>query len=235
MGIESILIVDTETTGLDPKDSQIIEVACVHYDVRSASIVSSFATLIQAEANAAEAVNRISVGALKVAPCRTYAWTMLADMASYAGPEGSVWMAHRADFDRGFIEAAAPELAARMPWVCSKFDVAWPLGKPGASCVEMALAHGVPVVSAHRALTDCMLIAETLRSVSRMGHDVGWLVSQAMRPRVTVRALVSFDEREKAKVAGFSWDGTSKQWTKRVAVDDLATLGLPFKTAMVTQ
>ncbi len=237
MGIESIVIVDTETTGLEPATCKIVEVAAVLYDVASACVIASFASLVASEDNAAEAINRIPVSALRNSPPDVHAWGRVGEIVDWATCGGdAVFMAHRASFDQSFLHAAAPGLAARLPWVCSKFDVAWPESKPGASCVELALAHGVPVVSAHRALTDCMLIANTLRAVASRGHDVGWLIAQALRPRVMLRALVSYDNREQAKTAGFAFNTNGdKAWTKRVACEDVATFAatLPFKVAEV--
>jgi DNA polymerase-3 subunit epsilon len=234
--MKNIMIVDVETTGLDPKQCAIVEVAAVLYSIPDACIVTSFASLVHAASNEAEAINRIPVQALAHAPEQLYAWNRVGELVDRADDE-SVWMAHRAEFDRGFIQAAAPFLARRLPWVCSKFDVEWPEGKPGASCVEMALAHGVPVVSAHRALTDCMLIAGTLSAVQRAGHDLSALIDRAMRPRITVRAVVSYDDREQAKAAGFGWDGASKTWTKSIARDDWPMLAAswPFRTLEVVQ
>jgi DNA polymerase-3 subunit epsilon len=143
-------------------------------------------------------------------------------------------MAHRADFDRGFIAADAPKLAARLPWVCSKYDVEWPSCKVGASCVEMALSHGVPVVSAHRALTDCMLIASTLAEVSK-AHDVEAMIRLAMRPRALFAvADRSFDETRntQARELGFKFNRPEKRWEKRMSVD--ATEGLPFAVEEVS-
>lgn len=224
--IESVVIVDTETTGLDPSTATTIELAGVVYSVRHAAIVESFGTLICNDSNAAEAVNRISVDALSVARQAGHAWRRLGDLVDVAtGP--AVFMAHRAEFDRGFISAQSPELAARLPWICSKFDVEWPRSKVGASCVEMALAHGVPVVSAHRALTDCMLIAKTLESVQAEGHDLAALLARAMRPKAKFAvADTGFDaaRNELAKANHFRWD--KPHWTRTMAIED--TAALPF-------
>ena len=68
MGIEHIVITDTETTGLDPATSQVIEVACVVYSVKHYAVVESYSSLIYAESNEAERINRISPSLLRVAP-----------------------------------------------------------------------------------------------------------------------------------------------------------------------
>ncbi len=230
--IESVVIVDTETTGLDPATATTIELAGVVYSVRFRAVVESFATLICNASNEAEAVNRIPVDALSVARQAGHAWKRLWDLVDMAtGP--AVFMAHRAEFDRGFINVQAPALVKRLPWVCSKFDVEWPRSKVGASCVEMALAHGVPVVSAHRALTDCMLIAKTLENVQADGHDLAALLARAMRPKAKfVVADTGFDEGRNAlaKAAGFRWE--KPHWWRSMAVED--TAALPFAVRQVS-
>ena len=234
--IQSVIIVDTETTGLDPATCAIIELAGVLYDIDARCVAGSFATLIHAESNAAEGINRIPVAALASAPCAQHAWNRLGDLIDCAGD--AVFMAHRAEFDQGFIAAKAPRLAGRLPWLCSKFDVEWPLSKPGASCVEMALAHGVPVVSAHRALTDCMLIARTLENVQAAGHDLHAMLARALRPKGhyvadTPKPWEMADGewpilKGKLHSAGFRFEenGQEKRWVGRVAHDDVAAL--PF-------
>lgn len=220
----SVVIIDTETTGLDPATDSIVEVGAVLYSVQHRTIVESFSALVRGDSNAAEAVNRIPAEALKSAPSTTYARERLRAMVdSVTGP--AVWMAHRAEFDQGFLSMIDSSLARRLPWVCSKFDMEWPCSKLGASCVEMALAHGVPVVSAHRALTDCMLIAKTLENVQAMGHDLTAMLARATRPKALFCAKVSYDDREKAKAAGFAWEPSSKRWLRRMAKDDVAALG----------
>lgn len=222
--IESVVIVDTETTGLDPKTCKTIELAGVLYSVNHRCVIESFATLICGESNEAEAINRIPVAALGVARAAGHAWARLGDLIDTAtGP--AVFMAHRAEFDRGFVDAA---VADRLPWVCSKFDAEWPCSKLGSSCVEMALAHGVPVVSAHRALTDCMLIAKTLENVQSSGADLPAILARAMRPRAVFAVRdTSFSaaRNELAKANGFRWE--KPNWIRRMAIEDAASL--PFE------
>lgn len=194
MTIENIIIVDCETDGLDPATYATIELGAVLYSARHRCVIESFATMMAAEGNAAEAINRIPAAALADAPAALHAWT-------------------------------------RLPWVCSKFDLELPSSKLGASCVEMALAHGVPVVSAHRALTDCMLIARTLENVQAAGHDLQAMLAKAMRPKVKVASLMPYEEGNVTnKAHGFSWEAPPvKAWTRRIAREDIATLPFPVR------
>lgn len=234
--MQSLIVIDVETTGLDPKTEKIIEVGAVLYSIEHRTVVSSFSMLSHADANAAEKINRIPADALREAPSLQCSINRIGDLIDIAECSGDVcFVAHRATFDRGFIEASAPKLAARIPWVCSKFDIVWPMSKPGASCVEMALAHGVPVVSAHRALTDCMLIAKTCEEVQAAGHDLAAMIAKALRPKVEVVADTPkpwdmpeaewTDLKGRLLASGFQFINERKAWVGRIAKDDIAGLG----------
>jgi DNA polymerase-3 subunit epsilon len=151
--IASLVVTDVETSGLSHTTDHVIEVAIVVWDVATASVRESYASLLHADTNDAESINGISVAALAKAPPSSTVWRRVyAILSSIDGP--AAFVAHRAEFDRGFYP---PELAGKFPWLCSKTDFAWPRCPLGSSCVDMALRHGVPVVSAHRAMTDAML------------------------------------------------------------------------------
>lgn len=235
MSARSIVIFDVETTGLDPSADRIVEAGAVLYSLADRTVVESFSALVNADGNAAESVNKIPASALTRAPTIERALNRLGELHDVAAFYGEpVWMAHRAEFDRSFLAAVAPKLVERAPWVCSKFDVEWPLSRSGASCVEMAVAHGVPVVSAHRALTDCMLIAKTIEATQALGHDVDAMIVRALRPRSRFVAVGSDGTSRSLprsinptlKEHSFRWDPDRGEWWRVMVADDTATL--PF-------
>lgn len=226
--MKTLICTDVETTGLDPATCQTIEVAIVVWDIATASVRESYSSLIHAMSNDAEAINGIRVAALKTSHAPSKVWGRVEAIVSCAD-EPAAFVAHRAEFDRSFYPA---KLAARLPWICSKTDIAWPLCPLGSSCVDMALRHGVPVVSAHRAMTDAMLIVRTLERVAQLGHDVPAVIAHAMRPKALyVVADKSFDEARNAlaRAAGFAFDKSSKEWRGRVAPDDVPSLGFDVR------
>jgi DNA polymerase-3 subunit epsilon len=235
-GLDTILIVDTETTGLGPfasppADDRIVEIGAVLWSITNACIISTWSETVHGESNAAEAINRIPVGAMLDGVSPSDAHLTLWNMAERA----DVIVAHRADFDRAFVEvgARAVDVAPFVaPWACSKFDIPWPQGKPGDGLVHLALAHGVPVTRAHRALTDCLTLAYLFERVAEHGHDIRAMLRKALRPKATFQAIVSYDDREKAKQAGFQWEAASKRWLRTMAIEDAASL--PFKTKQET-
>lgn len=223
--MKRILILDTETTGLDPLRDACIEVAAILYDLEHASPIESYASLIRAGSNAAEAVNAIPAALLEGAPPADDVWPRVEALAKRA----DAIVAHRAEFDRGFVHRAVRDAA---PWVCSKFDLEWPKStRVGDGLVSLALSHGLGVSSAHRAMTDCDTLARLFTRVHETGVSLPRMLSRALRPKVRVIAVVSYDDRDKAKSAGFSWDPAKKEWGRTMFVDDVAAL--PFKTREV--
>ncbi len=219
--IRRICIVDTETTGLDPKKDAVIEIGAILYSLEYHTTIASYSSLVFAHGNAAEAINGIPPAALRGVPEFAEASMQLRDFAVHA----DAMVAHNASFDRGFL----PDM--EKPWICTKSDFKWPKADLGASLVVTALAHGLGVSSAHRALTDCRLIARLLERVHEMGLDVGAMLARGLRPKGKFVANVSYDERELAKKAGFSWVPESKSWIATIAREDAAAL--PFKVREV--
>ena len=69
-----------------------------------------------------------------------------------------------------------------------------------------------------------------------MGVDLEHLITHAMRPKVLVRALVSYDERQLAKNHHFVWSvppGYKKEVWNREYPEGAIPTNLPFKTKVL--
>jgi DNA polymerase-3 subunit epsilon len=219
-----VLILDTETTGLDHQKDSVIEVAAILYSVEHATPLRSFSSLMYATGNAAENINRIPAAALADAWLAEEAWAEVSEMAGAA----DAIIAHNADFDRPWC----PQVLQDMPWICSKVDLQWPKQtRPEPSLVALALEHDLGVAYAHRALADCDMIARLLTRARELGANLAEMLVRGQRPKILLQAMVSFDERELAKTAGFRWDPTTKRWLRRMVAED--AVGLPFKVTQV--
>ena len=224
--MDTLLLLDTETTGLDARTATVVEIGAVLWSIEHGCILATWSDLVTQSSNDAESINRIPSASLAAGITRDQALGRLAAMVLRA----DAIVAHRAEFDSSFL----PEVTQR-PWVCSKFDIEWPLSKIGDPLVRVALAHGVPVTVAHRALTDCLLLARTFEAVHAAGgaSKVRELLTRAMRPKTLVQAMVSYDDREQAKAAGFAWEPSTKRWTRRIAIEDVPAL--PFRTREIVE
>ena len=231
-----ITIIDVETTGTDPAKDQVIEVAAILYSLDHAAPVMSIATVQYCLENPCKDINGISTELSKI--CFKHQESLTWDIVRGMVGESIAMVAHNASFDASFVnhEPNRPGYLSpeeRKPWVCTMKHVNWPVACQSKALVQIALAHGVGVVSAHRALSDCDTIARLLTRVHEMGHDLNELMRLAMRPRVIIQALVDYHDRQKAKDAQFEWDGDAKTWTKEVVKEDWQKTGYGFSTKVI--
>ncbi|MGG6242539.1 3'-5' exonuclease [Nodosilinea sp. AN01ver1] len=230
----NLIIIDTETTGVDYQKDSVIEIGAILYSGELQTVITQTSFLLYASDNPAEAINHIPSKALVNLPelmeaGMLYLLKALAVQTSYA-------VAHNAEFDRQWFDGEKLPIligkdAKPIRWLCSMNDMTWPKQtKPRESLVSLALHHGIGVSSAHRALTDCQLIAELF---NRVTHDEFVnLVAQALRPKGLFKAEVCFEQKQLAKDAGFQWHPESKEWKRLMAIEDAARL--PFKAILLS-
>jgi DNA polymerase III epsilon subunit-like protein len=228
MTISTLLLLDTETTSLDPTTGQAIEVAVTLYDVASACPLESYASLIRADRNEAEHVNGIPVAALAKARPADFVWAYVDAVAVLA----DAVVAHQASFDRAFVPA---HVASAIPWICSKDDLLWPRAlREGDSLVNLVLAHGLGIGHAHRAAADTDMLARLFTRTRELGTDLQTLLARGLRPKALFAiADRSFNAERNAlaKELRFRWEADKKMWTKVMAKEDAAKL--PFDVVEV--
>jgi DNA polymerase-3 subunit epsilon len=234
-----LLIVDVETTGLDPQKDAPIEVGAILFDVEHRAITAQFSSLLPTFVlNGAKPVNGIS-NALLSGVGQPWERSSLRYLQHLHNCADAV-LAHNAEFDRQWLlpvlssdEGGLAGNWRQKPWICTMQDFRWNL--PGLratpSVVDLALAHGVPIWKTHRALTDCTYLAQVLAT----RQDLRELLLDAQKPTFLYVALVTYEERQLAKDAGFRWEGHGflKAWTRYLREGEVP--GLPFKAMAVTR
>jgi DNA polymerase III epsilon subunit-like protein len=218
--MENVLILDTETTGTAATD-RVVEVGVVLWSVRHGTRVAAYSTLVEGRSNPASHVNQIPAEALVEGADEASVWERLSGWLARA----DAIVAHQCEFDRRFTPAGWD---CGKPWICSMNDIEWPHSR-AKKLIEIALGHGLGVARAHRALTDCELVERTLERCHELGHDVGDMLRRAAREKAMVRAVVSYDDRDKAKACGFDWDKDNKRWIRRIAVEDVNAFPFPVE------
>jgi DNA polymerase-3 subunit epsilon len=227
--LDRVLIVDTETTALEIQRGQVIEIGAILYSVKHQTALQKYSTLLPAPSNPAQQINRIKETALRdITPEQTQrGLLMLTDLAR----DAELVVAHNAEFDKKWFglprndQISIPTLlnanGQALSWVCTCHDFEWPnQTRPGQSLVNLALAHDIGVSTAHRALTDCDLIAALF---DRMENLLP-MFERTLRPKARFKALVSFHDKDLAKEAGFTWFGDRKTWERIMAVEDTQQL-----------
>ncbi|MFM7085546.1 MAG: 3'-5' exonuclease [Cyanobium sp.] len=218
---QRLLILDTETTALSPSQGQCIEVGAVLFDVASRSPLMQVSFLLPCDHNPAQHVNGIPAAVSRLQQPWQSGLHCFLDMVASA----EALLAHNVGFDRQWF---GTELlpALDKPWICSMEDIRWPADRhlrATPSVRDLALAYGVPVWEAHRALTDCIYLVQVFQRC----HDLETLLQVALEPRCLVRARLSYDERQLAKDAGFRWnEPVPRAWSRRLSDREIAAL--PF-------
>lgn len=222
-----VTLIDVETTGLDPATDEMIEVAAVLYSVEHRAILQQVSTLLPVEANPAEAVNGISPYLSESLVLAWDARAFIAKAISEMMKASDYIVAFNADFDRAFVERASTLWTTATPW-SDAAAIRYPKPSHKRDLVNLCVAHGIPVVSAHRAFDDCRLLAELLGKVPDLEAEL----ARAARPKVLVKALVGYGDRQMAKDHGFHWNNpVPNAWTKRMPLEDAEEL--PFEVVEI--
>ncbi len=213
--IAKVLILDTETTGLDSSRDRIIELALILVDVDKATglplqVQEVFDELedpgrpIPAEATRVTGITDAMVAGKRLDDARIAELMKGVDLV----------IAHNARFDRGFVEARLPAFA-ELPWACSVAEIDWQAQGRGSAKLEF-LAHELGFFyDAHRAEMDChpqrAVLAAPLPNTGETG--LARLLAAAQSTSYRVQATGSpFASKDALRARGYRWDAERKVW-----------------------
>ena len=223
------LIVDVETTGLSHDADEIIQFAAVpvQYD-RLGHVVGVH-----------EPIDELRDPGRPIPPEITRLTGIDDDMVRGKAIDSvalgrvlsvtSLVIAHNASFDRGFLERFEP-LFRDLPWACSMTEVPWRDEGLTTLKLEVLAMSANLFFDAHRALDDCLAVAELLRRpLPRSGRvAMSELLARARRETFRVSAVrAPFECKDILKARGYRWRVASGDapaaWTIEVyaeALDD---------------
>ncbi|MGQ2980353.1 MAG: 3'-5' exonuclease [Polaromonas sp.] len=216
--VTRVLILDTETTGLDASRDRIMELALLSVDVETATglptgRVEVYDGLedpgmpIPAEIQALTGINNDMVRGQRIDEERVAAMLGSADLV----------LAHNAGFDRPFAEGRLTQFAQR-PWACSFADLDWKKeGRSSAKLTQLAMELGW-FYDAHRAEMDCHALLAVLTSPLSSGQTgLACLLAASVRPSYRLQATAApFEAKDVLKGRGYRWDGTARVWHTRL-------------------
>ena len=221
---KNILILDTETTGLDNENDDCLEVGSILFNVKNRSVLAQQSFLLPVENNNAEKINNIPAEITRLPQPLFEAIQYFQSLVQVS----DVIVAHNAEFDKKWFGIKKLPQIERQ-WICSMDDITWPSDKQlktRPSVKDLALAYGVPVWNAHRALTDCIYLAEVFKRC----RDLEKLLIRALEPKILLRAEISYDNRHLAKNAGFRWNDSIKgAWSRKMSRRDMEKLEFPVR------
>jgi len=168
--IENILILDTETTGLDPKKgAKVIEIAVVLYNLKFKSVLQAFSTLYPCDNNPAEHINHINPQSTK----ENYSLSCVDQFMMWISDCSQAVVAHNAKFDKLFVETLSfGRHILSKPWICTKQNFTWPIHLTRLRLEDICNAMGVQYLDAHRALSDCYFLVNCFNNVDDLEERI---------------------------------------------------------------
>jgi DNA polymerase-3 subunit epsilon len=215
-------ILDTETTGLDFENDEIIEIALrkwiyhkkEHYLIKPVEEYSALNEPVKNEIS--EAITEITGITKEDVKGKKIDWSIVSTIIS----ESDFVLAHNAGFDRPMIESVPElsEISASKIWACSLAQVDWASKGFLSSKQELlSIFHGFHYAG-HRALTDI----DALANILLQGDYLKEILNNAKTKQVRVDCVKApFESKDILKASGFSWDGANKFWTRLVSEPEL--------------
>jgi DNA polymerase-3 subunit epsilon len=213
--MNTLLIIDLETTGLDPEIDSPIELGAILYSIPDRCTIQQISTLFPVVENPAENINQISAKASQTVKNTELVMTLFQEWVNMA----DYLVAHNVGFDREWFGKGILPVIEK-PWLCTYDDFIWPNNPYPTSLVNTALNHGVGVNQAHRALTDCQLIALLFDRIPNLSYLVKQAIERSIEPKISVIANVSYDDKQQAKDRGFKFNWDNRKWVKNIRLSD---------------
>lgn len=212
--VARVIVLDTETTGLDARQERIIELALLSVQVNRVSgrpvgpvtVYESFEDPGKPIPPAIQEITGIDdtmVQGQRIDDEQVQALVAQADLV----------LAHNAGFDRPFVEARLPVFATR-PWNCSFAGIDWKREGSGSAKLEFLAAERGWFYDAHRAQVDCHALLQVLACPLADGRTgLQQLLDGASRTRFKLRATgAPFDAKDSLKARGYRWDSEARVW-----------------------
>ncbi len=221
------VLLDTETTGLDPRKDKVIELAMIAFGFDERGRVCRVRERFQAFNDPGRPIPAEVVELTGITDEMVRGRSIDPDaVARVVGP-AVVVIAHNAAFDRPFVEALHPVFATKA-WACSLSEIPWSEAGIGSAKLDyLAMRYGL-FHDGHRGLTDCEVLLEILaRPLPGSGEPtLKRLLDTAREPTWRIWALDSpFEMKDRLKARGYRWsdgsDGNPRAWYRDVLDVDL--------------
>ena len=225
-GLSTIVILDTETTGLAAGEDRLIEVGMIkrRMDNSTGRFVGPAVQAcwledpgfpLEPHTVALTGITDEMLQGQRFDDAAIAQFLMDVDLV----------VAHNAWHDRPFFESRFPDLDD-LDWACSLRQIDWATSGMGSSKLEFLAFKLGYFYEAHRALPDCHALGHVLDElVLPNGKNViSHLMDVAFKPDFHLHANgAPFEAKDVLKARGYHWDGSQKVWHTTVGEDELDT------------
>lgn len=211
------LIVDVETTGLDPAQDEIIELAMLPFTFSAEGEIFEAFTPWQSYREPSRPIPA-EITALTGITAETVAGRTIeaADVAAFIAGADLI-VAHHAAFDRPFAETLC-EAFVHKCWGCSGTEIDWRARGSESTKLGWLLYERGLFYERHQATEDCQAVLELLAAPWKDGLiPFAELIERARKPTCRLWAIGSpFETKDVLKARGYRWNagdnGLPKSW-----------------------
>lgn len=210
-----VLVLDTETTGLELASAELIEVGALLVEVdrdtgELGQIVGSYGGLeeprnaIPEESTAIHGITDEMVKGQRFDDNALQALVSKADLC----------LAHNAGFDKPFLLRRF-EFFAQTVWACTFKELPWAQEGYSGRKLEYLLSDCGYFHAAHRAVEDCNALAHVLAQPLKVSHRMPMqvLFESASESIYQIAALKApFEKKDFLKARGFRWNPEDRVW-----------------------
>jgi DNA polymerase-3 subunit epsilon len=217
------VILDTETTGLNWRTDEIIEIGLVAFSFdgfgKIGDVIGVYGGLHQPTTPIPPEITRLTGITDEMVAGQMIDMQQVRRMVVPA----DLVIAHNASFDRPFCEAFS-NVFANKAWACSVSEIDWSSRGFEGTKLGYLIGQAGYFHDGHRAVDDCFALLEVLdRSVGDGETPFAELVRASGQSRVRIFAEHSpFEMKDHLKARGYRWsdgsDGRPKSWW--IEVDD---------------
>ena len=214
--MEYCLIVDLETTGVEPEHDKIIEIGLLEFALEEGCepvVTSMYAAVEDPGVPLSDEIKKLTGLDDCFLRGRAIAWDTVREYFQRA----AIVLAHNATFDRSFLLKRSELDIGHKHWGCSMRHVDWQgHGFRTRALNYLAADHGFVNPFAHRALFDC---ATTLRVISPYIQEL--VARSFLREYRLFASFAPYEVKDQLKENRYRWDAEKKVWYKDLFEDKL--------------
>ena len=209
-----VIVLDTETTGLDVRQERIIELAMLSVLVDDATgMPVGPVTVYEAFEDPGKPISPNITEITGITDSMVVGQRLDDERIIEMVNAADLVLAHNAGFDRPFVESRLPVFASKA-WNCSFAGIDWKGQGRGSAKLEFLAQTLGWFYDAHRALVDCHALLQVLATPLNDGQTgLAHLLAGASQSRFKLRATgAPFESKDMLKSRGYRWDNEARVW-----------------------